>query len=72
LIHGIQKQIAEKAGITPAFLNAIIKQGARPAWKTAKRLADATGTDPILWMEGSPQQIISAIENMDPPQVAAG
>lgn len=70
--HGIQKQIAEKAGITPAFLNAIIKQGARPAWKTAKRLATVTGTNPILWVEGSPQQIIDAIENMEPPLMKAG
>ena len=63
--HGIQKLIAEKAGITPAFINAIIRQGVRPGWKTAKRLAAATNTEPILWLEGSEQELVNAIEEMD-------
>lgn len=63
--HGIQKLIAKKAGITPAFINMIIRQGARPSWKTAKRLSSATDTDPALWLEGSPDEIVSAIEKID-------
>ena len=65
--HGIQKQIAEKANITPAFINAIIRQGVRPSWKTAKRLAAATDTDPVLWMEGTEEEIVSAINNIEAP-----
>ena len=59
--HGIQKEIAEKAGISGAMLSMILHSGKRPSWSTAKRLAAATGTDPVLWLEGTPNEIKQAI-----------
>jgi hypothetical protein len=33
----------------------------KAGWKSAKRLAAATGTDPVLWLEGTPNEIKQAI-----------
>lgn len=55
--HGIQKKIAERADVSPAFLSLVLAEKRRPSWKIAKRLAEVTGTDPVLWLEGSSQQI---------------
>ncbi len=52
-----QKDIAKKAGIGPAMLSGIMNGKARPSWPTAKRLAEVTGTDPVLWLEGTPEEL---------------
>ena len=62
--HGIQKAIADKIGVSPAFINGILHGRKRPSWKTANKLAEATGTNPVLWMDGSPCDIRSAVSKM--------
>ena len=50
-----QAQIARKAGITPSFLSYVLSGQRTPSWETAQRLAEATGTDPLLWISGVPE-----------------
>ena len=62
----MQKKIASSAQISTPFLCEILKGTKRPSWKTAKRLARATGTTPSLWLEGSPMEIKGAISDAEP------
>ena len=52
-----QRSVAAKAGCTDTFLCKVLEGVRRPSWKMAKRLAEATGTDPVLWLEGDPSSI---------------
>lgn len=56
-----QKEIAQLAEISDAFLSQILAGLRRPSWKTAKKLSKITFTTPELWLDGSPDQIKSAI-----------
>lgn len=56
-----QKQLADLVGISSAALSNILRGKFRPEWKNAKNLAAATGTDPVLWLEGSVSEIREAI-----------
>lgn len=56
-----QSEIAKKAKISPAMLSMILSGKKRPSWVTAKKLATATGTDPVLWIDGSSNQIREAV-----------
>ncbi len=58
-----QKTIAKKAGISEPFVSQIVNGKKRPTWTKAKKLADATTTNPELWLEGTPDQIRDAIKN---------
>jgi len=60
--HGTQILIAKKAGITSSMLSQILNGKKRAGWRTAKSLALATNTDPVLWLEGSLNQIRDTIE----------
>ena len=59
--HGIQKQIAEATELSAPMISLILSGKKRPSWSSAKRLAAATDTDPVLWLEGSPNEIKKAI-----------
>lgn len=63
-----QKEIAQKANLTDAFISMVFSGTRRPSWTTAKKLAEVTGTTPALWMEGSPDQIRQAISANGHPQ----
>jgi len=54
-------KIAKQSGISQGFLSNIIRGERRPHYKTAKKIAAATDTDPVLWLEGSPEQIKNAL-----------
>jgi len=54
-------ELAKKIGISQGFLSNILCDRRRPHYKTAKKLASATNTDPILWLEGSPEEIKQAL-----------
>lgn len=60
-----QSQLAKLAGVSSAALYNILSGKFRPLWSTAKRLASATGTNPILWMEAPLDEIKSAIGYLD-------
>jgi transcriptional regulator with XRE-family HTH domain len=62
----LQKDIAQKAGISKSYICQIFNGDRRPSWKTAKLLASATGTPPILWLEGTPSEIRTAIGQINP------
>lgn len=59
-----QTQLAEKIGISQPYLNLIINGRKKPQWDTAKAIATATGTEPVLWLDGSIADRRSAIEKM--------
>lgn len=56
-----QVEIAKKVNVTQGHLSKVLNKVVRPSWDLAKRLADATNTDPILWMEGDLEQMRSAL-----------
>jgi len=56
-----QAEIARAAGISEAFMCQLTKGLRRPSWPTSKKLAQATGTDPVLWLEGEPEEIRQAL-----------
>lgn len=59
-----QYQIAQCAGVTPGFLSQVLTGKKRPKWPTAKKLASAVpGTTEKLWLEGTPDEIRTAIKN---------
>ena len=60
--HGTQKQLAQAINVTPAAIGQFIKTKARPSWSTAKKLASVTGANPAIFLDGSKEQIIAAIE----------
>lgn len=57
LQRGLQKEIAEKAKVSNGWLSTAIQAKKRPSWPVAKRLAEATNTSPVLWLEGTEAQI---------------
>jgi transcriptional regulator with XRE-family HTH domain len=53
-----QTQIARKTGLSQAFISMIFNGKKKVTyWPTAKKLAKATNTNPILWVEGSSEYI---------------
>lgn len=46
-----QTQIAKNAGITDGFLSQILAGIRTPSWENAKKLHQATGIRPEIWME---------------------
>ena len=56
-----QIKIAKKAQITQGHLSKILNGKRSPSWKLAKKLAEVTGTDPVLWLEGSSQERRAAL-----------
>lgn len=60
--HGELSKIALKADLSRSFLCEIFKGKKSPSWPAAKRLAAVTDTDPVLWLEGTPEDIRAAIE----------
>jgi len=53
--------LAKEIGISQGFFSNILCGRRRPHYKTAKKLAAVTNTDPILWLEGSPEEIKQAL-----------
>jgi len=53
--------IAKQAGISQGFLSNILCGRARPHYRTAKKLGTVTGTDPVLWIEGSVDEMRQSI-----------
>ena len=57
-----QKYLASKVGLSESHISQILGGTRRPSWKKAKKLAEATGTTPELWLDGKPAEIRRAIE----------
>jgi transcriptional regulator with XRE-family HTH domain len=57
-----QAYIAKTMGVSPAYINYLVNTKKRPSWKTAKKIASVTNTDPILWLEGSSNEIRAALK----------
>lgn len=59
-----QYQIAKQAGISAPMFCEIVNGKARPSWKTAKRIAEVTKSDPVDWMESPPEKLRIIIQRM--------
>lgn len=57
----LQKDLALKIGISDAYLSQILHGHRHVSAATAKKLAEVTGTSPLLWLYGSLDEIKSAI-----------
>ncbi len=63
-----QLALAKEVGVSQPHLNKIIftdKTGKRPSWRLAKKLAEATGTVPELWLEGTSEEIKAALDRLN-------
>jgi len=67
-----QTFIAQQIGVSSAYINYLVNCKKRPNWQTAKKLAEVTKTNPILWLEGTPTQIKQALSqsNSETKEVA--
>ena len=54
-------KIAKQAGFSRQYLCNILAGRKKPSYKTAKSLSTVTQTDPIIWLEGTPDEIRQAI-----------
>ena len=72
VMHPRQKDIAGKVGITPGAVTNIINGRRRPSWRVAKRLAEITGTSPVLWMEGPPEKLRDALYLIEAERITNG
>ena len=67
--HGDITKLARVAGCSVSFIAAVLRPGSpnprHPNAKRAKLLARATGTDPWVWLEGSPEEIRAAINEAE-------
>jgi transcriptional regulator with XRE-family HTH domain len=57
-----QTQLAQMIGVSQAYISMIIARKAIPSWKTARKLASATNTDPVLWCDGTEDEIKVALQ----------
>ena len=58
-----QNELAKRLNITAAYVSQIISEKKRPMWPLAKRIAEETDTDPVLWLEGRTDDMRKALEN---------
>jgi len=58
-----QKEIAKKLSVTESYISQLVNVKKRPNWAFAKKIAGVTATDPILWLEGSPEEIKKALSD---------
>ena len=56
-----QKEFAEKTGLSRSYICEVLNKKRRPSWDVAKCLANETGTSPMLWMEGTVDDIKNAL-----------
>jgi len=56
-----QTEIAKRANISSAMVSMILSGKKRPSWTTAKKLASVTGTTPVIWLDGTTDEIRQAI-----------
>lgn len=54
------KKIATRSGLARATVANIIAGRSRPSWAAAKRIASATNTQPVLWLEGDKKTLKAA------------
>ena len=54
-------KIAKAADVSVTYIHYLVKAEKRPNWKRAKQLARITGTNPVLWLEGTEQEIKTAL-----------
>ena len=53
-----QQELADKVGVSQAFISQMLNGERRPKLATAKKLSKAVpGTDPLFWMEATPRQM---------------
>ncbi len=61
---GIQTKLKKATGYSAAYISDILTGKVRlTSWPTAKKFAAATNTTPYLWLEGTPEQIQTAISD---------
>ena len=60
-----QVELAKRAGITESMVSFILSGERRPSWDVAKKLAEATNTDPYLWMEYEIREMLKAVKDAD-------
>ena len=60
-----QVELAKRAGITEGMVSFILSGERRPSIDVAEKLAEATGTDPILWMKYNIKEMLKAVKNAE-------
>ena len=63
--NGTQYILAKKCGLAPGFLSYLMTGKKHASYKTACRLAEITGSDPTLWLNGggTPEERQAAFES---------
>jgi transcriptional regulator with XRE-family HTH domain len=64
MLNGIQHKISQMTRLSEGFISQIVQGKRRPSWKNAKKLAAATHTRPILWLDGTPAEIRASLAQL--------
>lgn len=65
----IQTEIGKRCGIHQATISNILTGRRRPSWSTAKKIAEATGSDPVDWMESPPETLRQIIQRINEQRI---
>lgn len=69
---GTQQKIVDTVKISNAFLSQIINGHRRPSYRIGKKLAEATNTPLKLWMEGTSDEIKTALSKTNNSEATRG
>lgn len=66
LKRGLQKYIRNQTGFAAGYVSDICNCRTRiDSWSTAKTFASATNSNPLLWLEGTCDDIQTMLNNLD-------
>jgi transcriptional regulator with XRE-family HTH domain len=69
---GLQKKIAEAAGVTAPYVNQVVNfKKPVKTWETAKKFAQLTNTDPADWLEDRRDVLSAALDRLTLEEVDA-
>ena len=72
MIKITNRQLADLVGISEQFIGQILLGKKRPSRKTALLFAEATKTDPTLWLYGTPAEIKEALKASETVRALCG
>jgi len=65
MLSGIQRKISIMTGISEGYVSCIVNGIKQPSWQVAKKIAVVTFTDPVLWLDGTPEQKRAALDDLE-------
>jgi len=62
--RGLQTKLARKTGLSDAYISQLLNGYRTVSANAAQRLADATNSNPLVWLYGTSDEKRNAIKNL--------